>query len=162
MTSIYISLGSNIDPDINIKSGLNALRSYFGELLVSSVYKNKAVGFEGDDFYNLVVRAETELNLYSVVQTLREIELQNGRVRENTRFSSRTLDMDLLLYGNTIAREQEVSVPRDEINEYAFVLGPLAEIAGQEKHPVSGEFFADLWQAFDQSAHPMNIVEINQ
>lgn len=160
MTTIYISLGSNINPDVNIRSGLKALQSYFGELLVSSVYENSPIGFEGDDFYNLVVRAETDKDLHSVIKTLREIELKNGRVRNSTRFSSRTLDMDLLLYGDMIAREQEVTVPRDEITKYAFVLGPLAEIAGQETHPVSGECYADLWQTFDQTAHPMKIVEI--
>lgn len=147
----YISIGSNIDKEANIPSSLEALTQTFGDLLVSSVYETEAVGFVGDSFYNLVVRFESNLTAKEVAKQLRQIELDHGRTRESQKFSARTLDLDLILYGNQVISDGRLQIPRDEIERYAFVLEPLAEIAPNEKHPISGKTFGELWQAFEKS-----------
>jgi 2-amino-4-hydroxy-6-hydroxymethyldihydropteridine diphosphokinase len=147
----YISIGSNIDKEQHIPASLNALEQEFGELLVSSVYESEPVGFSGDVFHNLIVGFDSELDVESVAKQLRQIELDNGRTRDSQKFSARTLDLDLILYGDLIISDGRLQIPRDEIEKYAFVLEPLAEIAPTTIHPVSGISYGELWQQFDKS-----------
>ncbi|NOY67750.1 MAG: 2-amino-4-hydroxy-6-hydroxymethyldihydropteridine diphosphokinase [Gammaproteobacteria bacterium] len=149
MATVYISIGSNVDRKKNIRSCLESLREIFGELKISTVYENKAVGFDGDDFYNLVVIFQTQRDVRELTPVFREIESGHDRVRGGERFSSRTLDVDLLLYDDLILKADGLTVPRDEIIKYAFVLRPLAEISPDLIHPESGETMAGLWQAFE-------------
>ncbi|CAG1769416.1 partial 2-amino-4-hydroxy-6-hydroxymethyldihydropteridine diphosphokinase, partial [uncultured bacterium] len=109
------------------------------------------VGFVGDSFYNLVVGFDSDLEVKNVAKQLRQIELDNGRSRDSQKFSARTLDLDLILYGDLIISDGRLQIPRDEIERYAFVLEPLAEIASNEKHPITGKTYAELWQTFDKS-----------
>jgi 2-amino-4-hydroxy-6-hydroxymethyldihydropteridine diphosphokinase len=146
----WLSLGSNIDPETQIPAALQALRKNFGELVVSPIYESEAVGFIGDNFYNLVVGIMTQLPARELAGRLREIEAAHGRVRGAEKFSSRTLDIDLLILGECIIDEQGVQVPREEILRYAFVLRPLADVAPQERHPVTGRSYAELWSVFDK------------
>jgi 2-amino-4-hydroxy-6-hydroxymethyldihydropteridine diphosphokinase len=118
---------------------------------VSSVYESEAVGFSGAVFHNLIVGFDSELDVNSVAKQLRQIELDNGRTSESQKFSSRTLDLDLILYGDLIINDGRLQIPRDEIERYAFVLEPLAEIAPTATHPVSGISYEQLWQKFDKS-----------
>lgn len=147
----YISIGSNIDKDVNIPSSLKALAQAFGDIQISSVYETEPVGFSGDNFYNLVVRFESSLTAKEAAKKLRQIELEHGRTRESQKFSARTLDLDLILYGNQIISDGRLQIPRDEIERYAFVLEPLAEIAPTVRHPVSGKTYGELWKQFDKS-----------
>ena len=151
MTRGYISIGSNIDKEKNIQSSLRELALFFGDLVVSSTYESEAVGFSGDTFYNLIVGFDLDLNVKSITKQLRQIELDHGRTRECKKFSSRTLDLDLILYGNLIIRDGRLQIPRDEIEKYAFVLEPLAEIAPNLKHPITHESYQDMWEKFDKS-----------
>ncbi|MGZ4954170.1 MAG: 2-amino-4-hydroxy-6-hydroxymethyldihydropteridine diphosphokinase [Methylobacter sp.] len=151
MTKGYISIGSNIDKDKHIPASLLALEQAFGELTVSSIYESEPVGFTGDTFYNLVVEFESDLDVKTVAKQLRQIELDNGRARDSQKFSARTLDLDLILYGNLIINDGRLKIPRDEIEHYAFVLEPLAEIAPGLKHPVSHLSYAELWSKFDKT-----------
>lgn len=146
MTKVYVGVGSNIDFGKHIRTGLDDLRRHYGKLIVSSVYESLALGFEGDNFHNLVVSFETSESPHTVVETLKKIEQAHGRNQQG-QSKSRTLDLDLLLYGNWII--QEWSVPRKDILKYAFVLLPLAEMAPTEKHPVTGQSYAELWEAFE-------------
>ncbi len=158
MARIYISLGSNIDREANTRAGVQALREAFGDLQLSSVYESEAVGFEGAAFYNMVIACDTGLDVHAVNRVLAEIEDAHGRDRSGPRFSSRTLDLDLLLYDDLVINENGLCLPRDEILKNAFVLWPLAEIAPQLKHPVANKTCAELWQAFDKSKenlHPI-------
>ena len=102
MTRIYISLGSNIDRERHIRAGLDALHAEFGELQVSRVFESEAVGFNGRPFYNLVAAAETDLPLATVCQRLRAMEFAHGREPDAKKFAPRTLDLDLLLYGDLV------------------------------------------------------------
>ena len=147
----YISIGSNIDKDKNIFVSLQELEHRFGKLAISSIYESEPVGFTGDTFYNLVVGFNSELGVKEVAKLLRQIELDNGRTRDSQKFSARTLDLDLILYGDLIINDGRLQIPRDEIERYAFVLEPLAEIAPELKHPISHHSYAELWGKFDKS-----------
>ncbi len=136
MTQCYVSVGSNIDKAKNIEAGLNSLREIFGELSISPIYETAAVGFEGDDFYNLVVGFESDLSAHAVFQILRELEFKHGRSPNSQKFSPRHLDLDLLLYGDEIIDDGILKLPRADIEKYAFVLQPLADIAPDLIHPI--------------------------
>lgn len=160
MPTVYVGMGSNVDPQRHVARALEALERTFGSLQVSSVYQTPAVGFEGDDFLNLVVAFRTRLPVSAVVERLRQIEAQHGRHRGDGRYAPRTLDLDLLLYGDLIAHHDGISVPRDEIEHHAFVLCPLAELAGERRHPRLGRTFTELWDEMRDGAQPLRRVEI--
>lgn len=164
MPEVFLSIGSNIDKERHIPSALAELEQRLGPLTVSGLYETAAVGFDGPSFHNLVASVDSELPVQQIATILAEIEQQHGRTRECKKFSSRTLDIDLILYGDLIVEEGKLNLPRDEITRYAFVLEPLAEIAPDGRHPVTGERFADLWSRFDKTglnqtrigpAHPL-------
>lgn len=161
MAKVYISIGSNIDKDTSIRKGVADMLVVFGELELSSVYQSEAVGFDGDDFYNLVAAFDTAKDVATVARELREIEDQNGRDRSGPRFSSRTLDLDLLVYDDLITDENGLEVPRGEILENAFVLWPLAELAPKLKHPVTNQSYAELWSNFDKTKEKLYPVTFN-
>ena len=159
MVKVYVSVGSNIDRERNVTSALAELAGEYGDLQQSRIFETEAVGFDGNAFYNLVVAFETSQTPRQVLDVLNRIEDKHGRDRSVGKFSSRTLDLDLLLYDDLILDEPHLKLPRPEILEYAFVLQPLAEIAGDMKHPATGFSFAVLWDAFDPTAQPMWPVE---
>ena len=159
MAKIYISIGSNIEAKKNIRLAIHALQEHYGKLILSSVYESESVGFEGDNFLNLVVGLNTEEDVYTVAKILRRIEDENGRDRSGPRFSSRIVDLDLLLYDDLILKEENLEIPRDEITKNAFVLLPLDEIAPQLIHPVSGKTICDHWMSFDQESQNLWPIE---
>lgn len=161
MAWVYISLGSNIDREQLTRSGVAALHQRFGELQLSSVYKSVAVGFEGEDFYNMVIGLQTSEDANAVYKALRQIEDEHGRDRSGPRFSSRTLDLDLLLYDDLVMHEDKLQIPRDEILKRAFVLWPLAEIAAERVHPVVKQSYAELWEAFDKTKEVLQPIEFD-
>lgn len=149
MAIIFISIGSNQDAARQIRYGVQRLDEMFSHLKLSKVYESEAVGFEGDNFLNLVARAETQMTIAQVEQIFKSIEKEAGRRRDVPKFSDRALDIDLLLYDDVIC-EQPIHLPRGEILHHAFVLQPLAEIEPQGKHPVVKNTYQELWQAFDK------------
>ena len=161
MATIYISLGSNIDREKNTRAGVEALKQAFGELNLSSVYESEAVGFEGDAFYNMVIACDSNIPVHETNQILRDIENANDRDRSGPKFSSRTLDLDLLLYDDLILDEQGLKLPRGEILTNAFVLWPLAEISPHLKHPETGVSYADIWSAFDKSKQDLKPIDFS-
>ena len=154
MAQVYVSIGSNIEPRRYISRGLDDMQQHFGGLILSSVYESVAVGFEGDNFLNLVALFETDKTVEDVIATLQMIETENDRQRiVGKRFSARTLDLDILLYDDLV--NDELAIPRDEILKYAFVLLPLFELAPDVKHPVTGQTYAELWQAFEKKGQDL-------
>lgn len=151
MARVYVSVGTNIDRERHVRAALDALEAHYGAVQCSTIYETAAVGFDGDDFYNFVVGFDTGESPVEVAAQLRAIEDANGRVRTGPRFSSRTLDLDLLLYDDLVLEEGRLQIPRDEITHQAFVLAPLAEIAGERRHPLLGASFAQLWAEFPKT-----------
>lgn len=156
-----MGVGSNIDPEWNIREGIKSLRSRFGELIISPVYESEAVGFSGDNFYNLVIGFNSDEPYEQIATALHEIEASFGRDRGQGYMSSRTLDLDLLLYGELVVEEGNLQLPRNDILEYAFVLKPLAELAGDQLHPVLKRSYSDLWCAFEQPGQKLWRVDLD-
>lgn len=150
MTQIFISIGSNIDRENNIRAAVQALTGRYPDLALSSVFESEAVGFTGENFYNLVAACDTKDSMEQVRDFLDDIEQQQGRKRDGERFAPRTLDLDLLLYGDSVRHDEMFDVPRGEIQRYAFVLQPLAEIVPHSIHPELKKSYAQLWGEFDK------------
>ncbi len=161
MARVYLSLGSNIDAENNLRAGVHDLRNQYGSLQISTVYESEAVGFEGDNFLNFVVGLDTDDDVHTTQAHMNAIEEAHGRIRGAEKFSSRTLDIDILLYDDLIINENGLKLPRDEIEKYAFVLQPLAELAPDLKHPVSAMTYQELWDAFDKSKANQWAVELD-
>ena len=142
---VYISVGSNINPEKHIKNALKAMQRDFDNVYMSSVFESKSVGFEGDNFLNLVVRFESALSVGDLNLYLHDLEDKEGRERTNGKdWDSRTLDLDILLFGEIEGVVDGVELPRDEILEHAHVLKPLAEIAGNLLHQPSAKSYSQL------------------
>ena len=151
MPQIFIGIGSNIDRRRNIESGVRALVEAYAALEISPVYAASAVGFTGAEFYNLVVSINSEDDVAAVHATLKRIETEHGRDHNAPKFSARRLDLDLLTYGDLVMHTDALTLPREDIIKYAFVLRPLAELAPEHRHPLTGEKFLSLWQRFARS-----------
>jgi len=160
MAKIFISIGSNINKDHHIRQGIAELCAILDDFVVSSVFESESVGFDGSNFYNLVCGGTTELSVEEVTQLLRRIEVDNGRDRSAKKFSSRTLDLDLLTYDQLVATSP-AQLPRDEIDKNAFVLWPLCEVAPNEVHPLLGQSYQTLWDNFDQQLQKLWIVKFD-
>jgi len=161
MARIYISLGSNIEPELHLRNALGCMQHHFFDISLSPVYETEAVGFEGDPFLNLVAECETTLSPEKVQAELKSIEDKNGRLREGPKFSARTLDLDLLLYDDLDLHSEGMDVPRDEIEKYAFVLKPLCDLVPDLNHPVTGETMRSLWDKMSKDVQPMRVLELD-
>jgi 2-amino-4-hydroxy-6-hydroxymethyldihydropteridine diphosphokinase len=151
----WISVGSNVQREASIRGAVADLRRHFGPLRISPLYESEAIGFEGAPFYNLVVGIDTRLGVAAINRILRDIEDAHGRVRGPNKFAPRTLDLDLLTWGETAGSIDGCELPRDEILKYAFVLAPLADAAPGERHPVAGRTYAELWAQMAPQAQPL-------
>ncbi len=160
MAMVYLGLGSNIDAEKNLRLAVAELRSLFGDVTVSPVYRSAALGFEGPDFLNLVVALEVEMSPFELIEHIERIHALAGRKRGPDRYSSRPLDIDLLLYGNRVDPEPPLRLPRRDILEYSFVLRPLADIAPDAVHPVTGRTIGDHWREVDRGSHALMPVDL--
>lgn len=158
---VYVSIGSNIEAEINVRLGIAEMRRDFGTLILSPVYQSAAVGFVGDDFLNMVAGFDTSAEVREVVQTLRAIEDRLGRDRSQTRFSKRPIDLDILTYDALVLDQQHLQIPRHEIIENAYVLKPLCDIAADEMHPVLKQSFRQLWEKMAPGAPRLELVELD-
>ena len=150
MSRVFVSVGTNINKEHNLRSCLSALQQIFRNVIKSSVYQSAAVGFEGADFYNMVVSLETTLTPSNTNQVFFEIERKHGRKRGKNQFVSRELDLDHLLYDDLIVDDGEVYLPHKDLSEHSYILKPMAEIAGDLVHPKTGQCFSELLQNLDR------------
>ncbi|MFC4657084.1 MULTISPECIES: 2-amino-4-hydroxy-6-hydroxymethyldihydropteridine diphosphokinase [Rheinheimera] len=159
MALIYISVGSNIDRERHVSAAYLELHLLFGTLRCSRVFESEAVGFSGDAFYNLVIEAHTEMSVADCVSALKNLEQRYGKAAASPKFCGKTLDLDLLTYDDLVC-QQPVELPRGEILKNAFVLWPLAELAPDQRHPVTQQSYQALWQAYQepQKLEPIEFV----
>ncbi len=150
MALVTLSLGSNINPAFNIRQAVTALESRYGPLRVSPVYESEAVGFDGNNFLNLVIAMDIDDSLEDLAGTLKSIEDRQGRDRSTGRFSGRTLDIDILTFDDLTGAHAGMELPRPEITEHAFVLQPLADLLPRARHPLIGKTYEQLWSEFQR------------
>jgi len=148
MNKVFLGIGSNINPHKAIEEALVRLQDAFGQLGISPTFESESVGFDGDNFLNLVVSFESDQSLESIIKINKAIEDASGRDRTGPKFSARSLDIDILLYGD-ICCETPIYLPRGEILENAYVLWPLSILAPEMLHPETGESFAKHWKEYD-------------
>ena len=160
MVTVFLGLGSNMDAESNLHLAGSELRSRFGELILSSVYRSRALGFDGDDFLNMVVGLETGRSPQDLLNYIETIHALAGRVRSGDRYSSRPLDIDLLLYGDLVDPEPPLRLPRRDVLAHNFVLRPLAEIAPDFVHPGTQRTISEHWRDFDAACHPLVPVDV--
>jgi len=162
MSLIYLGLGSNIERRRHIGAALDALAENFGDLAISTVYESEAVGFQGDSFYNLVVGIHSGLSVGEISIILKEIENRNGRDRSAPKFGPRSLDIDILTADSLVGEFDGIRLPRDEVLTNAFVLQPLAELAPELLHPVTGKPLSQHWQDFDKASQKLWPIEFDR
>ncbi|WP_104399952.1 2-amino-4-hydroxy-6-hydroxymethyldihydropteridine diphosphokinase [Vibrio penaeicida] len=156
MITTYIGVGSNIEPVKHVQAAVSELRQLGEQLRVSTVYECASVGFESRPFYNLVVEMKTPLNLDDLAVKLREAEIRWGRNPDAKKMQDRTLDLDIILYGNVVSSTP--SLPREDIYKYAFVIQPMYELCPQLVIPNDGRTVTQVWQTMDNldSLIPVN------
>lgn len=155
MPEVYVAAGSNVEPERNLRQAVAALEREFPGARFSSWYRNRAVGFEGDDFINLVAGFATALPVHAVLERLHAIEARCGRARDAPRWAPRSMDLDVLLYGDLVCEEPGLRLPRPDLVKRAYMLGPLAELAPRVRHPTAALTIGELWRLFDREAHPL-------
>jgi 2-amino-4-hydroxy-6-hydroxymethyldihydropteridine diphosphokinase len=154
VSTAWLSLGSNLEPERHLAEAAVALRARFGDVLFSPVYRTPAVGFDGPDFLNAAARIESELDVHALNDWLHALEDANGRQRGGARFASRTLDIDIVLFDDLVLKGPgNLELPRSDLR-HAFVLKPLADIAPDLRLPTTGETLAALWAAHPEAATP--------
>lgn len=158
MVWVNLGLGSNINPKQNLSSCLDTLLLQFRDLSLSSVFRSQALGYESADYLNMAVGFNTDMLLQELGMLLKKIEDKHGRDRSTSHPPATTLDIDLLTYGDKAGRFDNIILPRPEILEAAYVLKPLSQVASLYKHPVLKKTYAELWQAFDNTAQVLTPV----
>ena len=143
MQQVFVSIGSNIDPSNNIEEARIILGNLF-DCTFSGLYETRAEGFEGNDFINSVVGFETDLQLIELRDKLKQIEKKMGRTDIQKGMSDRIIDLDIILYGDQVIEDDDFDIPSKDIENYLFVLEPLAEIAGARHHPILNNTYSEM------------------
>ena len=147
MSTAWLGLGSNVNAENHIRAGIKELKEKFENVSLSPVYASTSVGFDGDDFINLVARVETDMHPLELREYLRNLEDRYGRKRNVPKFSDRVLDIDILLYDDLVLRSPVLEMPRGEIMKFAHVLKPLADLEPDLVHPTELRSMADIWES---------------
>ncbi len=158
MPEVYVAAGSNVEPERNPARALDELTREFPGARFSPWYRNRAVGFAGDDFINLAAGFDTTLPVHAVRARLQAIERRCGRERGARRWAPRPLDLDVLLYGDLVCDEAGLKLPRPDLLRYAYMLGPLAALEPGGVHSTAGQSIGELWRRFDRASHPLEPV----
>jgi 2-amino-4-hydroxy-6-hydroxymethyldihydropteridine diphosphokinase len=160
VTEVFVAAGSNVEPVANLRLALAQLASHYPGLRCSKAYRNRAVGFDGADFVNLVVAFDTDEDVHQVIERLHEAEAACGRARNAPKWAPRSMDLDILLYGSLVCDEPGLMLPRPDLLRRPYMLRPMAELAPRLRHPSLGSTMSDLWASFDGDAHAMQSVDL--
>jgi 2-amino-4-hydroxy-6-hydroxymethyldihydropteridine diphosphokinase len=158
MPSVYVAAGSNVEPIERLRIALAALRRAYPDLKMSTAYRNRAVGFVGDDFINLVVGFSTDESLDDVLATLHGIEELCGRPRNAPKWAPRSMDLDVLLFGDLVLTQPGITLPRPDLLKRPYMLQPMAEIAPDVVHPTAKKSMRELWESSGLGGHEMTPV----
>ncbi|RDZ26069.1 2-amino-4-hydroxy-6-hydroxymethyldihydropteridine diphosphokinase [Lysobacter silvisoli] len=162
MGKAYLSLGSNLDAAFHLRGAIAALRERFGAVRLSPVYRTRAVGFDGADFYNSAAVIDSDLEPQALNDWLHALEDAHGRDRSGPRYGDRTLDIDIVLFDERVLEGQgNLRIPRPEL-KHAFVLRPLADIAPEAVVPGDGRSLAQLWRAHPEHGEPAVVADIGE
>jgi 2-amino-4-hydroxy-6-hydroxymethyldihydropteridine diphosphokinase len=157
---VFVGVGSNLEPEKNLPRACEQIAHNWHDAFFSRAYRNAAVGFDGPEFINLVVGFSTAQPLDAVIARLHAIETQCGRPRFAPKWASRTMDLDVLLFGDLVEKTTEYTLPRPDLLKRPYMLGPMAEIAPEVMHPTAGKTIGVLWKEFDRDGHEMSPVTI--
>jgi 2-amino-4-hydroxy-6-hydroxymethyldihydropteridine diphosphokinase len=160
VTTVLVAAGSNVEPVANLRRALDSLAARYPGLRCSRAYRNPAVGFEGEDFINLVLGFDTTDEVHEVIERLHEAEALCGRPRQAPKWAPRSMDLDILLYGDTVCDRPGLVLPRPDLVRRAYMLGPAAEIAPDTVHPTLSVTLGELWRNFTQVEHPLVAVDL--
>ena len=145
MNLALLSLGSNQQPEHYLAMAAHELRVAFGQVTFSPVYRTEAVGFVGPDFLNAAACVHTDMDVFTLNDWLHALEDRHGRRRDQPRFASRTLDVDIVYFNDLVMQGPgNLRLPRPEL-KHAFVLKPLSDIAANFVDPVQGRSLRELW-----------------
>ena len=158
---VFVAAGSNVEPEKNLARACAEIAHTWPDAHFSRAYRNVAVGFEGPDFINLVIGFSAAQPLHSVIEKLRGIETNCGRPRYAPKWASRTMDLDVLLFGDLVEKTTDYTLPRPDLLKRPYMLGPLAEIAADVVHPTERRTNGELWAAFDRDGHQMTPVRVD-
>lgn len=145
--TVYLGLGTNLHRSSNLKAGLDGISQLIRGLEISPVFVSEAVGLRAELFFNLVVCGHCELSLKELLDRIKSIEASTGRDRRGAAVS---LDIDVLMYGNSEGTEEGLELPSPEITTAAHVLYPLSLLAGNERYPKLDKTFSQMWEDFHQ------------
>lgn len=159
-TRVHVAAGSNVDPVKNLELAAREMRRSFGEVRFSPAYQNAAVGFAGEDFINFVAEFDTVQDVHAVIAELQRIEGLCGRTRDAPKWAPRSMDLDILLYGDRVCDEPGLILPRPDLIRRPYMLGPMAELAPLTVHPTLGKTMTQLWAEFARGAHDMQRVDL--
>ena len=157
---VLVAAGSNIEPETNLVRAACEIAREFEGVRFSRAYRNPAVGFDGPDFINLVAVFAATLAPRATVERLRHFEALCGRPRHAPKWAPRSMDLDLLLYGDLVCESDDLTLPRPDLLKRAYMLGPAAEVAPDFRHPTSGATLSELWAHSEHRAHALTPVPL--
>jgi 2-amino-4-hydroxy-6-hydroxymethyldihydropteridine diphosphokinase len=161
MSRVYVAIGGNIEPERRFVLAARALRRSFPGIVFSACYRNPAFGFKGADFLNAVAGFDTETSVDQVLAVLHAIELQCGRRRDDPKWAPRAMDIDLLLHDATVAETADYRLPRPDLLQRSYMLAPLAQIAPELRHPLTGRSMADHWRELAREPHQLEPLSLD-
>ena len=161
MPRVYVAIGGNIEPERCFVFAARALRRRFPGSVFSTCYRNPAFGFKGADFLNAVAGFDSDASADQILVELHAIEIQCGRRRDDPKWAARAMDIDLLLYGGTVAETANYRLPRPDLLHRSYMLAPLAQIAPELRHPLTGRTMAEHWQELAREPHRLEPLSLD-
>lgn len=160
MKIIFLGLGSNLGSrESNLSHAIEQISEHIGNVKAcSSMYETEPWGFQSDDlFLNMALKVESDLSPGELLHKILKIESTLGRLRGDKRYSSRVIDIDILLFDNLIVETEDLTVPHPLLHERKFVLVPLCDIASEVKHPVLKKNIKELLEICEDRTTPKKV-----
>ena len=160
MSKVYLSIGSNKgNRSVLINKAIDEIDKKIGKIISrSSIYQSKSWGFDSNDFYNLSLLIDTDIEPKSLLINLKKIEKSMGREDIDGSYSDRFIDIDILFYDNIIIDSEDLKIPHPKIEIRKFVLVPMLEIADDYVHPILNKTIRQLDNDCDDQGIPLKII----